>query len=111
MLHSATFKTELLKDNHILLTENCFYEDFEYTFYTLPFINTVKYYEKPIYYYLVGQKTQSVNAASALKNINMYERVIYHSIDYFEMCSNKVSNSLKKYMSKCLTDYIRSMYL
>ena len=75
-LHSVTLKTSILRDNEIQMTEKCFYEDFEYTFYPIPYIESVVIMDYPIYFYLVGQKTQSVNASSGLKNMPMYIRVM-----------------------------------
>ena len=109
-LHSATIKTQILKDNRIVMTENCFYEDFEYTLYPIPFIRNCRLLDYPVYYYLVGQKTQSVNAYSSLKNISMYKKVMYDSIDYFNNVKESLSKNTKIYMESCISDYIRSMY-
>lgn len=109
-LHSITVKTSILKNNHIRMTEKCFYEDFEYTFFPIPYFATVKVLDYPIYYYLVGQKSQSVNASNALKNIKMYMRVMKDSLQYFDENEERLDDTRKEYMTNCLCDYIRSMY-
>ena len=109
-LHSITYKTEILREHKIKLTENCFYEDFEYDFYPIPYIRTCKILDFPVYWYLVGQKTQSVNAISGLKNIEMYIRVLNDSIDYYNYIVEYADVVTKSYMEKFLCNYIRSMY-
>lgn len=110
VLHSGTYKTELFRGHGIKVTEKCFYEDFQYTFYPIPYINTVLYDDHPVYYYLVGQKTQSVNATSGLKNIEMYKKVLFDSVDYYENIKDSVNDVTNAYMDNCLSDFIRSMY-
>lgn len=110
VLHSGTYKTELFREHGIKVTEKCFYEDFQYTLYPIPYINTVIYNENPVYYYLVGQKTQSVNATSGLKNMDMYIKVYRDAIGYFESIESSTDANIREYMSNCLSDYLRSMY-
>lgn len=109
-LHSVTINTKILRNNKIQLTEKCYYEDFQYTFYTIPYINKVMVLDYAVYYYLVGQKTQSVNAANGLKNISMYLKVLRDSISYFDKNSKQINDNTRIYMENCLIDFSRSMY-
>lgn len=43
-MHSLVIKTEILKNNHISLDENCFYVDVEYILYPVPYISTVQFW-------------------------------------------------------------------
>ena len=109
-LHSITIKTSILRDNGISLTEKCFYEDFQYTLYPVPYIKTVMLLNFPVYYYLVGQKSQSVSAISGLKNMGMYIKVFKDSVKYYDKVSGNFSKELKKYMEDEICKYLRSMY-
>lgn len=109
-LHSATYKTKILKENNIKLTEKCFYEDFEYNLFPLPYIRTCRMLDFPVYWYLIGQKTQSVNASNGLKNVNMYIEVMYDSLDYYNSRLKKIDINTGKYMENFICIFIRSLY-
>lgn len=109
-LHSITIKTSILRDNCIRVTEKCFYEDFQYTLYPIPYIKSTLLLDFPVYYYLVGQKSQSVNAASGLKNMEMYIKVFSDAVGYLNGISGKLKPSIKAYMEKRMSTYLRSMY-
>lgn len=109
-LHSVTYRTVVLRDHHIQLTEKCFYEDFQYTVYPLPYINSVLVLDYPIYNYLVGQKSQSVDAANALKNINMCIKVFRDSVEHFNSISGQLDADMGAYIDKQICIFLRSMY-
>ena len=110
VLHSVTYKTCLLKDNNIRLTEKCFYEDFQYVLYPMPYIKTALLFDFPVYYYLVGQEEQSVNAEKALKNVEMYVKVYADSIKYLEKVSGELDRNSMEYMNRCMCRYLLSLY-
>ena len=56
-MHSLVIKTEILKDNHIYLDENCFYVDVEYILYPVPYINTVQFLDLYVYMYRLAVTT------------------------------------------------------
>ena len=67
-MHTITIKTDILKDNNIKLSEKMFYVDMEYITYLIPYVDTIIYFEKPIYKYRLGTSTQSVNMNSYIRN-------------------------------------------
>lgn len=83
-LHEWTIKTEILKSNHIHFTEKCYYDDFEYITYPVPYINTITFFEYPVYDYLVDQATQSVSDKNAYKNSYMSRMIIFETIRYYK---------------------------
>lgn len=109
-LHSVTYRTSIFTDNNILLTEKCFYEDFQYIFFPMPYVSTVRILDYPIYYYLVGQKTQSVNAENSLKNIDMYLSVYKDSIKYYNSIKDKCLSKRENYMRNRLCVFGKSLY-
>lgn len=63
-IHSSTFKTELFQNNNIRVRERVFYDDNEYVLFPLPYIKTILYHQKPIYFYRLGNSSQSVSSES-----------------------------------------------
>ena len=110
VLHSVTYKTSILRDNNITVTEKCFYEDFQYVLYPIPYIRTITVLDYPVYWYLIGQKTQSVDAANALKNADMYFKVFCDSVNYYEMHKNTYEKYVDKHIYDSICIFLRSLY-
>ena len=67
-MHSITYKTKVLADNHIRLSEGVFYVDMQYVYFPQKFVQTIVYWDLDIYQYLLGRSEQSVNFKSLLRN-------------------------------------------
>ena len=81
-VHNITHRTSVLKKNRIRVSEHCYYDDFEYTLYPIPYIRTVVYYNETVYDYVVGQASQSVSSKKAYENIPMLIRIFRRSVLY-----------------------------
>ena len=82
-MHTITIKTDILKNNKIKLSEKIFYVDMEYIIYTIPHVETIIYFEKPIYKYRLGTSEQSVNINSYIRNREMHKKVIFNIVSYY----------------------------
>ncbi|MBR3602623.1 MAG: glycosyltransferase family 2 protein [Lachnospiraceae bacterium] len=60
-MHTATFRTSMLKENNIKLCEHCFYTDSEYVIKAIAHSKTAYIYKNPIYSYRIGRAGQSVS--------------------------------------------------
>ena len=109
-LHPVTYKTDILRENHIEVTEKCFYEDWQYDLYPVPYLKTVTIFDYPVYWYLIGQKTQSVDAANALKNIEMSYKVFSDMVDFYEKHKSEYNENIDIYMRKSIGVFLRSIY-
>lgn len=109
-LHAVTYKTSILRENHIEVTEKCFYEDWQYDLYPVPYLNTVTVLDYPVYWYLIGQKTQSVDAANALKNVEMSYKVFCDMVVFYEKHKSEYDENLDTYMRKSIGVFLRSIY-
>ena len=109
-LHSVTYKTSILRDNGIVFTEKCFYEDIQYDLYPVPYLKTVTVCNYPVYLYLIGQKTQSVDAQNALKNIDMNYKVFCDMEKYYKENRNMYDQALDDYMKNRICIFLRSIY-
>lgn len=109
-LHSVTYKTSVLRENHIEVTEKCFYEDWQYDLYPVPYLETVTVLAYPVYWYLIGQKTQSVDAVNALRNVEMSLKVFGDMVDFYEKHKSEYNENLDTYMRKSIGAFLRSIY-
>ena len=109
-LHSVTYRTSILRDNNITVTEKCFYEDFQYVLYPMPYIKTMTILSYPVYWYLIGQKSQSVHAVNTLKNVEMYYKVFCDSVCFYEEHLPYDSAEVDNYIQYNILLFLRSLY-
>lgn len=81
--HSCIFKKDLFVLNNIVLSENCFYEDFEYFLFPLKYIKNFYYLSKDFYVYNLGVEGQSVSNKIQLKNMNSYKKVFSNIVKHY----------------------------
>lgn len=74
-MHSLAVRTALLQQNHVRITENCFYTDIEYSLKAFKYANTFQYIPLSIYCYRLGYNEQSVSVAGHLKHLADYEKI------------------------------------
>ena len=84
VLHNLTVKTELLKANHVKITEHCFYVDVEFVIWAAYISKTITYLDIFLYQYRLGEEEQSVAKKSMLKNVDMQEKVAYKLVSLFD---------------------------
>lgn len=60
-MHAVTYRTKILQDQGIRLTEHCFYTDQEYDLLPLPWVDTVRIFPQVVYCYRIGRGEQSVS--------------------------------------------------
>ena len=102
-MHSITYRTDLLKDNHITLTEHCFYTDQEYDLLPLRWVNTIRIAPVTVYCYRIGRGEQSVSLAGLEKHYNeqtiVLKRLYHVYADVFRR-ETKKDNYIYKYFGK-----------
>lgn len=69
-MHAVTYRTKILQDNDIRLTEHCFYTDQEYDLLPLPWVDTVRIFPQVVYCYRIGRGEQSVSPEGLEKHYN-----------------------------------------
>ncbi len=87
-IHGLTYKTTLLLDINLKLTEGVFYEDNE--FVILPFlqVKTIMLLPFVIYHYTVGQTGQSIAVHNQVERIHHKEKVIYRLFNEIRISPN-----------------------
>ena len=69
-MHAVTYRTGILQENDIRLTEHCFYTDQEYDLLPLPWVETVRIFPHVVYCYRIGRGEQSVSLEGLEKHYN-----------------------------------------
>lgn len=70
-MHALAYKTNLLVDNHVRITERCYYTDYEFTVKPMLYAETVLFVDTSVYQYRIGREGQSVSLDSIKRNIDM----------------------------------------
>ena len=101
LMHALVIRTAILKENGIRLDEHCFYVDNEYITFPVPFVETVEYYEIPVYMYRLAQATQSVSMQGFQKHlpdhVKVTMRLVQFAAKYSEMSEeNKETTPAQK---------------
>ena len=97
-MHYLTFKTSILRDNQISITEKCFYTDVEYMLKPIPFVNTYAAVDLCVYMYRIGREGQSVSISSWQKNIDMALKVTYVLVNFYNQVKDEISENKRKYI-------------
>lgn len=74
-MHSVIYKTSILKENEIRLTEHCFYTDQQYDLLPLKWVNTVRIAPNTLYCYRLGRAEQSVGLKGLEKHYQDHDAV------------------------------------
>lgn len=109
LMHALVIRTAILKENGIRLDEHCFYVDNEYITFPVPFVETVEYYEIPVYMYRLAQATQSVSMQGFQKHlpdhVKVTIRLVQFAAKYSEMSEeNKETSPAQKKKAEYLNN-------
>ena len=69
-MHAISYRTKILQENGVRLTEHCFYTDQEYDLLPLPWVDTVRIFPQVVYCYRIGRGEQSVSPEGLEKHYN-----------------------------------------
>ena len=68
-MHSAIYRTQLLRDIKLELPKHTFYVDNIFVYVPLPYVRTMYYINSDMYMYFIGREDQSVNE-EVMKDLN-----------------------------------------
>ncbi len=83
LMHSLTYRTELLRENNTQLPEHCFYVDNLMAFQPLIYAKTLYYLNEDLYMYFIGRNDQSVNEKVMLTRLDQQLKVTHLMIDAY----------------------------
>lgn len=112
IMHSAIYRTKLLKDCGLKLPKHTFYVDNIFVYQPLPYVKTMYYMDENLYRYFIGRDDQSVNEKNMIKRIDQQIKINKIMIDSHDVLQIK-NKKLRKYMIKylCMMMTISSVYL
>ena len=101
LMHSAIYRTELLRETGLKLPERCFYVDNIFVYEPLPHVHTMYYLDVNFYRYFIGRSDQSVNEQVMIGRIDQQIRVTKLMLGYYDV--TKIQNrKLRHYMVRYL---------
>lgn len=101
LMHSAIYRTEMLKDCGLQLPKHTFYVDNIFVYQPLPYVETLYYMDADLYRYFIGRIDQSVNEQVMIKRIDQQIKITKIMIETHDFSKIK-SDKLRKYMFKYL---------
>lgn len=107
-MHGITYRTKLLHENQIRLTEKIFYVDTQYAIFPMKYVKTWEYWNLDIYQYFLGRPDQSMSLDSRLKNIDHHKIVMESIIEFYKELEE---NEFKKTLENVVRDLINTRYL
>ncbi|HMR49050.1 MAG TPA: glycosyltransferase [Arachnia sp.] len=75
LMHSLTYRTEVLRRSGLRLPEHTFYVDNLYAFIPLAHVRTMRYLNVDLYRYYIGREDQSVQEATMIRRLDQQLRV------------------------------------
>lgn len=82
---ALTFKLKIFTDNHITITENCFYTDAEYKLKPLFWTHSMECFNKPIYCYRLEVSGQSSSMEGWKKHFKDMYKVALEMMSYYAL--------------------------
>lgn len=97
LMHSVIYRTQLLRDCHLVLPKHTFYVDNLFVYVPLPYVQTMYYLDVDFYHYYIGREDQSVNEHVMIQRIDQQIAVNKLMIDAYDLW--KITNRhLRHYM-------------
>ncbi len=97
LMHSVIYRTQLLRDCHLVLPKHTFYVDNLFVYVPLPYVKTMYYLDVDFYRYYIGREDQSVNEQTMIRRIDQQIRVNKLMINAYDL--HKISDRpLRRYM-------------
>ena len=98
LMHSVTYRTEMLHECGLKLPEHTFYVDNLFVYIPLPYVKTLYYLDVDFYRYFIGREGQSVTEQIMVSRIDQQLKVNYLMIDAYNLYDEPLEEHLRKYM-------------
>lgn len=95
-MHSLTFRREIIQKMGPIIDENCFYVDMEYCIFPLLYVDSFACLDYPVYQYLLGSQTQSMNMINMINRRNQHLKVIRRLVDFYNKYVNDLDVKVKE---------------
>lgn len=81
-MHTLTVRMDILKKNHITITEHCFYTDVEFVLKSCNYCNNVAFFDLPVYYYRLARSGQSMSIGGVRKHYEDHLKMLNKMLKY-----------------------------
>lgn len=101
LMHSVIYRTQLLRDCHLVLPKHTFYVDNLFVYVPLPYVKTMYYLNVDFYRYYIGREDQSVNEAVMIKRIDQQIKVnkmMIDACDLYKLTDRRLRNYMMNYL-------------
>lgn len=98
-MHHFTVRTEILREQGVVIDTHCFYVDTEFVLYPIPGIRTVSFLPDVVYQYRVGRAGQSVTPEKLRANESQYVRVLEQLLLFYRRSfeEGKLTEAKRRY--------------
>lgn len=106
LMHSAIYRTQLLKGCGLTLPKHTFYVDNIYVYYPLPYVKSIYYMDENFYRYFIGREDQSVNEKVMIGRVDQQIFVTKMMIDMYnlkQVAPKKLSHYMINYLAIMMT--------
>lgn len=107
-MHALTFKTSVLKDNNVNITENCFYTDIEYIIKSCEHVKDCTFYDFNIYCYRIARAGQSVSKEGISRHYKEHLKVLDELYKYYD--NSKADPKSKQILKNRIYAMTRAQY-
>ncbi len=107
IMHSMTYRTQLLRDCGLVLPEHTFYVDNLVVYIPLPLVKSIYYLNTDFYRYYIGRVDQSVNEQVMVKRVDQQIKVTNIMLHAHDLEKLRVENIN---VTKYLIYYLSIMY-
>ncbi len=102
LMHSAIYRTQVLRDSGMDMPEHTFYVDNIFVYVPLPSVQTLYYLPVNLYRYFIGREDQSVNEKVQISRLDQQMRVTDIMIEAHKLPEGAGNRTLAGYMEQYL---------
>ena len=95
VMHGITYRTAIIQEHKLFLSEGTPYVDLEYQILPVPYINTVAYINHHFYFYNYGLEGQSMDPQVVVKKEEKIKDLVKSILDYKQRFNNLSVTQMK----------------
>ena len=109
-MHMMTYKTSILREVHLSLSEGISYTDNEFVFYPLEKVRTIWFEDIALYQYTIGREGQTMTPALMKKRIGHFETILKRMLVYYEGHREQMQGAILSNQQGIVFSVMRWMY-
>lgn len=99
LMHSVTYRTQLLREVKLNLPAHTYYEDSLFVFEPLIAVHTIRYWDLDLYQYVIGRAGQSVNEKVMFGRIDQQLAINHRLMQDYQAMQAQVEPALRRYLA------------